>query len=35
MDIHAPVISVPSQLAAELDRLGDAIAELSAPAPPG
>ncbi len=30
MDIHAPVISVPSQLAAELDRLGDAIAELSA-----
>ncbi len=30
MDIHSPVTSVPLELAAELDRLGDTIAELSA-----
>src|SRR6266545_2116529 len=30
MDIHSPVTSVPLERAAELDRLGDAIAELSA-----
>src|SRR5574341_920108 len=30
MDIHSPVLSVPSERVAELDRLGDQIAELSA-----
>src|SRR5512132_863883 len=30
MDIHSPVTSVPFERAAELDQLGDAIAELSA-----
>jgi hypothetical protein len=30
MDIHSPVTSVPFERAAELDRLGDDIAELSA-----
>jgi hypothetical protein len=30
MDLDSPVISVPLELAADLDRLNDAIAELSA-----
>ena len=30
MDIHASVITVPPEHVAELDRLGDQIAELSA-----
>ena len=30
MDSHSPVISVPPDCVAELDRLGDQIAELSA-----
>ena len=31
MDMHSPVISVAPERVAELERLGDQIAELSAP----